>query len=69
MTFLNFFSSYFEGFFFLNLIIPELPKISLYPAMPLTVRTGEHVYIYCNATGEEPIHISWHNEDRRPLPA
>lgn len=36
--------------------------------MPMTVRSGEFVRIYCNATGEQPIEISWHNEDQRPLP-
>lgn len=51
-----------------ELEVVELPKISLYPPMPLTVRTGEHVYIYCNATGEQPIYINWHLENHRPLP-
>lgn len=46
----------------------ELPKISLYPAMPMTVRSGENVHIICNATGEQPIHINWHTEDNRPFP-
>lgn len=45
----------------------DLPRISLYPEMPLTVRSGEQVYIYCNATGEEPITVSWHTEDQQPF--
>lgn len=52
----------------LNCVNIELPKITLQPEMPLTVRSGEQVYIICNATGDEPIYVEWHNEDRRPLP-
>ncbi|XP_055304959.1 basement membrane-specific heparan sulfate proteoglycan core protein isoform X6 [Sitodiplosis mosellana] len=51
-----------------ELIVVELPRITLYPEMPLTVRSGERVYILCNATGDEPIYVEWHNEDHRPLP-
>lgn len=46
----------------------DLPRINLYPEMPLTVRSGEQVSIFCNATGEDPIYVNWHNEEHRPLP-
>lgn len=36
--------------------------------MPLTVRSGEQVYIYCNATGEPPIDVNWHTEGHQALP-
>ncbi|XP_031635070.1 basement membrane-specific heparan sulfate proteoglycan core protein isoform X6 [Contarinia nasturtii] len=52
-----------------ELIVVELPKIVLQPEMPLTVRSGEQVYILCNATGDGPIHVEWHSEDHRPLPS
>lgn len=46
----------------------DLPRITLYPEMPLTVRSGEQIYIYCNATGEQPIRVNWHNEGHQPFP-
>lgn len=46
----------------------ELPTITLHPAMPMTVRTGENIHILCEASGEQPIHIYWHSEDNRPFP-
>lgn len=49
--------------------LTDLPRISLYPEMPLTVRSGEHVYIYCNATGEQPVYVNWHTEGHQPLPS
>lgn len=36
--------------------------------MPMTVRSGDTVEIYCNVTGEQPIRVHWHNEDFRQLP-
>ncbi|XP_065079146.1 basement membrane-specific heparan sulfate proteoglycan core protein isoform X5 [Ochlerotatus camptorhynchus] len=48
--------------------VVEPPRISFSPVMPMIVRSGETVTIICNATGEQPIHIRWHGEDRQHLP-
>jgi hypothetical protein len=44
------------------------PRISFSPSMPMYVRSGEQVYIFCNATGEQPIYVTWHGEENRPIP-
>lgn len=36
--------------------------------MPMTVRPGENVEIYCDVTGSAPIEVRWHAENFRPLP-
>lgn len=46
-----------------------MPKISFHPPMPMMVRAGEHVQIFCNVSGEHPIRVRWHSTDeRQPLP-
>lgn len=50
-----------------QIIVIELPRITFTPSMPMTVRSGENVGIYCNVTGEQPIRVHWHNENYRPL--
>ncbi|KAJ6634940.1 Basement membrane-specific heparan sulfate proteoglycan core protein, partial [Pseudolycoriella hygida] len=51
-----------------EIVVIELPRITFSPSMPMTVRSGDNVEIYCNATGEQPIRVNWHSEDFRPLP-
>ncbi|XP_055301549.1 protein sax-3-like isoform X2 [Sitodiplosis mosellana] len=51
-----------------ELVVVELPKVVFYPKKSLTVQIGERVNIRCDATGDDPIHIEWHNEDHRPFP-
>ncbi|XP_053672067.1 basement membrane-specific heparan sulfate proteoglycan core protein [Anopheles nili] len=41
------------------------PKISFSPPMPMTVRPGEVVDIFCNVTGDPPITVRWHAEHGR----
>lgn len=36
--------------------------------MPLTVRSGDQIQIICNATGQQPIYVNWHNEGHQPFP-
>ncbi|XP_035902063.1 basement membrane-specific heparan sulfate proteoglycan core protein isoform X6 [Anopheles stephensi] len=49
--------------------VVAMPKITFSPSMPMTVRPGDMVDIYCNITGVEgPVNIRWHGEDERPLP-
>ncbi|XP_053695300.1 basement membrane-specific heparan sulfate proteoglycan core protein isoform X2 [Sabethes cyaneus] len=48
--------------------VVEPPRITFSPTMPIVVRSGEAVTIICNATGEQPIHISWHGEGDKNLP-
>ncbi|XP_070509903.1 basement membrane-specific heparan sulfate proteoglycan core protein isoform X20 [Chironomus tepperi] len=38
------------------------PKIAFNPPMPITVRSGDDVMIYCNATGDGPIRVYWHGD-------
>uniref|UniRef100_A0A182P409 Terribly reduced optic lobes n=1 Tax=Anopheles epiroticus TaxID=199890 RepID=A0A182P409_9DIPT len=44
------------------------PKITFSPPMPMTVRPGDKVDIFCNITGDQPIDFRWHGEQGRPLP-
>jgi len=44
------------------------PKITFSPPMPITVRSGEDVTIFCNATGEQPLRVYWHGENGAELP-
>uniref|UniRef100_A0A182LXB6 Basement membrane-specific heparan sulfate proteoglycan core protein n=1 Tax=Anopheles culicifacies TaxID=139723 RepID=A0A182LXB6_9DIPT len=44
------------------------PKITFSPTMPMTVRPGDNVDIYCNITGDQPIDSRWHGEHGYPLP-
>ncbi|XP_062558821.1 basement membrane-specific heparan sulfate proteoglycan core protein isoform X3 [Armigeres subalbatus] len=48
--------------------IIEPPRISFSPVMPMVVRTGETVIIFCNATGAQPLHVRWHGEGGQHLP-
>jgi hypothetical protein len=50
-------------------VVSGPPKIYLNPPMPMTVRSGEDVIIYCNATGEGPINVQWHGEGGQRLPS
>lgn len=36
--------------------------------MPIVVKAGEDVIIYCNATGEGPLRVQWHGEGGSDLP-
>lgn len=44
------------------------PKISFSPPMPIEVKSGEDVIIYCNATGEGSVRVYWHSGNGQPLP-
>uniref|UniRef100_W4VRB4 Putative heparan sulfate proteoglycan 2 n=1 Tax=Corethrella appendiculata TaxID=1370023 RepID=W4VRB4_9DIPT len=44
------------------------PRITFSPSMPMMVRSGENVIIYCNATGEQPISVTWHPEEGKQFP-
>ena len=45
------------------------PKIAFNPPMPITVRSGDDVMIYCNATGDGPIRVYWHGDGGARLPS
>lgn len=48
-------------------VVAGPPKITFSPPMPIVVKSGEDVIIYCNATGEGPLRVSWHGENGQPL--
>lgn len=52
-----------------EIIVVDVPRISFSPMMPMRVRSGESVDIFCNATGEQPLYVDWHMEDYGPLPS
>ncbi|XP_058452453.1 basement membrane-specific heparan sulfate proteoglycan core protein isoform X2 [Malaya genurostris] len=52
----------------ISLEVIEPPRITFSPTMPMIVRSGETVTIICNATGEQPIRVSWHGENGQSLP-
>lgn len=49
-------------------VVAGPPKISFSPPMPIVVKSGEDVLIYCNATGEGPLSVHWHGENGALLP-
>lgn len=51
-----------------ELTINRLPKITFHPSMPITVKPGQNIRVFCNVTGDQPIRVQWHNENYRPLP-
>lgn len=52
-----------------ELVVVAIPRISFSPTMPLVVRTNDNVVILCNATGEEPLQVTWHLDGGRYLPS
>ena len=50
-------------------IISGPPKIVFNPMMPITVRSGQDVEIFCNSTGERPINVQWRGEGGSRLPS
>jgi hypothetical protein len=50
-------------------VVSGPPRITWNPPMPITVRSGEDVDIFCNATGEGPIRVHWHGEGGSRLPS
>lgn len=49
-------------------VVAGPPKITFSPPMPIVVKSGEDVLIYCNATGEGPLSVHWHGENGAQLP-
>lgn len=49
-------------------VVSGPPKITFSPPMPIVVKSGEDVIIYCNATGEGPLRVHWHGENGQSLP-
>lgn len=48
-------------------VVAGPPKITFSPPMPIVVKSGEDVIVFCNASGEEPIRVQWHGEGGQPL--
>ncbi|GAB0098092.1 basement membrane-specific heparan sulfate proteoglycan core protein [Sergentomyia squamirostris] len=51
-----------------EVVVLDLPRITFNPTMPIVVRSGENIVIFCNATGQGPINVMWHGPDYSPLP-
>lgn len=51
-----------------EIFVVALPHITFSPPMPLAVKSGDAVVIYCNVSGEQPINVDWHAERGRQLP-
>ncbi|XP_055694217.1 basement membrane-specific heparan sulfate proteoglycan core protein isoform X2 [Lutzomyia longipalpis] len=51
-----------------QVVVLDVPMITFSPAMPIVVKSGENVVIFCNATGEGPIQVFWHGINYTPLP-
>lgn len=49
-------------------VVAGPPKITFSPPMPIVVKSGEDVLIYCNATGDGPLRVHWHGENGADLP-
>lgn len=51
-----------------ELVNIPIPHITLHPKMPIHVTVNTDVVITCDAEGAQPITISWHTDNNRPLP-
>lgn len=51
-----------------ELVLVPIPHITFHPKIPIVVSPTENVEIYCEVTGEQPITVSWHTDNNRPLP-
>lgn len=51
-----------------ELVLVPIPQITLHPKMPLRVNENDNIDILCEVKGEQPIHVSWHADNNRPLP-
>lgn len=49
-------------------VVAGPPKITFSPPMPIVVKSGEDVIIFCNASGEGPLRVNWHGEGGTQLP-
>jgi hypothetical protein len=49
-------------------VVAGPPKITFSPPMPIIVKSGEDVIIFCNASGEGPLRVHWHGENGQALP-
>jgi hypothetical protein len=49
-------------------VVAGPPKITFSPPMPIVVKAGEDVIIYCNASGEGNLRVHWHGENGAALP-
>ncbi|KAI8120669.1 Basement membrane-specific heparan sulfate proteoglycan core protein [Lucilia cuprina] len=52
-----------------ELVYVPIPHITLNPRMPLHVNANDNIDISCDTEGAQPIVVSWHTDNNRPLPA
>ncbi|XP_037811627.1 basement membrane-specific heparan sulfate proteoglycan core protein-like isoform X4 [Lucilia sericata] len=52
-----------------ELVYIPIPHITLNPRMPLHVNANDNIDISCDTEGAQPIVVSWHTDNNRPLPA
>ncbi|XP_075155739.1 terribly reduced optic lobes isoform X4 [Haematobia irritans] len=52
-----------------ELVYIPIPHITLHPQMPMHVNVNSDVTITCNVEGAQPMSVSWHTENNRPLPS
>lgn len=45
-----------------------IPHITFNPRMPIRVNANENIDIACDVDGDQPIIVSWHTDNNRPLP-
>ncbi|XP_067635534.1 basement membrane-specific heparan sulfate proteoglycan core protein isoform X4 [Eurosta solidaginis] len=50
-----------------ELVLVPIPHITFHPKMPIVVAPNDNIDIYCEVTGEQPIDVSWHTDNNRPL--
>ncbi|XP_065366162.1 basement membrane-specific heparan sulfate proteoglycan core protein isoform X5 [Calliphora vicina] len=52
-----------------ELVYIPIPHITLNPRMPLHVNANDNIDISCDVDGAQPIIVSWHTDNNRPLPS
>lgn len=50
-----------------ELILVPIPHITINPKIPIVLNTYDNIQISCDVTGEQPIEVSWHTDNNRPL--
>ncbi|KAM7349812.1 terribly reduced optic lobes isoform 24-T24 [Cochliomyia hominivorax] len=51
-----------------ELVYIPIPHITLNPRMPIHVNANDNIDISCDVEGAQPIIVSWHTDNNRPLP-
>lgn len=55
------------AYYLAELVYVPIPHITFNPRMPIRVNANDNIDISCDVDGAEPISVSWHTDNNRPL--